>query len=35
MRKAFRHTAEYDTAIADHFAAVPPAQVRAAYAFQS
>ena len=31
MRKAFRHTAEYDTAIAAHFAAVTPVQARAAY----
>ncbi len=35
MRKAFRHTAEYDTAIADHFAAASPEQVRATYAFPS
>jgi phosphoribosylaminoimidazolecarboxamide formyltransferase/IMP cyclohydrolase len=33
MRKAFRHTADYDTAIAAHFASVPPAQARAAYTF--
>ena len=31
MRKAFRHTAEYDTAITAHFAAVTPVQARAAY----
>ena len=33
MRKAFRHTAEYDAAIAAHFAAVTFAQARAAYMF--
>ena len=32
MRKAFRHTADYDAAIAAHFAAVTFAQARAAYA---
>jgi phosphoribosylaminoimidazolecarboxamide formyltransferase/IMP cyclohydrolase len=35
MRKAFRHTADYDTAIADHFAAVAPERVRGAYTFPS
>jgi len=33
MRKAFRHTADYDTAIADHFASLTPAQARATYEF--
>ena len=33
MRKAFRHTADYDTAIADHFASLIPAQARATYEF--
>jgi phosphoribosylaminoimidazolecarboxamide formyltransferase / IMP cyclohydrolase len=33
MRKAFRHTAGYDSAIAAHFAAVAPGQARAAYTF--
>ena len=31
MRKAFRHTAEYDAAIAAHFARVPDAAIRACY----
>lgn len=31
MRKAFRHTAEYDAAIAAHFAAVTPDAVRQTY----
>jgi phosphoribosylaminoimidazolecarboxamide formyltransferase/IMP cyclohydrolase len=31
MQKAFRHTAEYDTAIAGHFAAVTPAAARNTY----
>ena len=30
-RKAFRHTAEYDTAIADYFAATRPEAVEGAY----
>ena len=35
MRKAFRHTADYDAAIAAHFASVAPAQARGVYAFPS
>lgn len=31
MRKAFRHTADYDAAIAAFFAALPPETARAAY----
>lgn len=31
MQKAFRHTADYDAAIARHFAAVAPATIRATY----
>jgi phosphoribosylaminoimidazolecarboxamide formyltransferase/IMP cyclohydrolase len=31
MQKAFRHTADYDAAIAGHFAAVTAAAARAAY----
>lgn len=34
MRKAFRHTADYDAAIADHFARVPPAVLRGTYALK-
>ena len=33
MRKAFRHTADYDAAIAAHFASVTPAQARDVYTF--
>ena len=33
MQKAFRHTAVYDAAIADHFAAIAPPRVRGTYTF--
>ena len=35
MRKAFRHTADYDTAIAAFFGATPPEKVRATYDFKN